>query len=136
MKILNVLLLSINEEKKIKNFPTDKWDFIKNNEEVSVSTEAYKEDSQFKIKLSITKNNNYSHIQLSGTNLTVADILETLSPASVEKCLFSLIGQINEKLYEEYDFQVAKNGKNVNSAIDNLKFAENFVLAIQDDLLS
>lgn len=136
MKKINILLLSVNEEKKIKNFPTDKWEFRKSNEEVVVSTETHQKGSKSKIKLSISKRDEYSYMQLLGLNINIADLIDTLSPASIEKCLSSLIRQINEKLYEEYDFQIIKNGENVNSVIDDLKFAKNFILSVQENLFN
>lgn len=75
-------------------------------------------------------------MQLLGLNINIADLIDTLSPASIEKCLSSLVRQINEKLYEEYDLQIIKNGENVNSVIDDLKFAKNFILAVQENLFN
>lgn len=127
MKEINTLLLSINEGTKLRNFPSNKWAFEKNKEEVVVSTSINQEGSKSKIKLSIIKRAEYAYIQLLGLNINLNEILENLSPDCVYSCLSSLERQSNEKLYEEYDFQIVKNGEYVNSTINDLEFAKNFI---------
>lgn len=135
MNKIQSVLVSMNEGKEVKSFPKNTWEINVSNEEVVVSTKSCGINPP-KLKLSLVKTKDYSYIKLTGLNLNLFQMLEDLSPASVEKSLFGLQSQVNEKLYEEYDFAVAKNREYLNSTISDLKFANNFIPLIQEDLFN
>lgn len=135
MNKIQTILVSINEGKEVKSFPKDTWEFNMSKDEIVVSTKSCGINPS-KLKLSLTKAKDYSYIKLAGLNLNLIEVLEDLNPKSLEKCLVGLQSQINENLYEEHDLSIAKNGVYVNSAISDLKFANNFISLIQEDLFN